>query len=98
MPNPIPNPATLPNLETRYQTQKVGGAFDVKKVLGAPGISPAAGTIINATSMQGDNFQFPDGFEVKVKPEITQLKDAQGTMSKQLSIYMKGFSNQKYHP
>lgn len=98
MPTPNPRPSLTTDLATRYQNQRAGGAFDVKKTLGAPGTEPASGTTIDAVSMQGASFQSPNGFEVKVKQGDTQMKDAQGTTSKQLSLYMQGFSNKKYKP
>lgn len=98
MPTPVPRPSLTTDLEQRYDNQHVGGTFDVKKTLGAPGTVPAAGTTIDATSLNGAQFQSPNGFEVRVQPQQTQLKDAQGTTSKQLSLYMQGFSNKKYHP
>ena len=84
------------DLLTRYQSQRAGGAFDVKDVLKSPGNNPAAGTVINSTSMRGTQFQSPSGFEVKINEGMTQFKDAQGTVSKQLSLYLKGFNNIRY--
>ena len=98
MPTPVIRPSLKTDLESRYSSQHVGEAFDVKKTLGNPGTVPAAGTTIDAVSQQSTNFQSPNGFEVKVMQGITQLLDAQGTKSKQLSIYMKGFDNTKYDP
>lgn len=98
MPTPSDNPVFNNDMETRYSNQRAGGAFDVKKVLGPPGTSPGAGTTIDATSIQGANFQSPNGFEVKVKQGVTQMLDAQGTTSKQLSVYVKGLSTRKYKP
>lgn len=99
MPTPTQRPSLTTDLQKRYSTQRAGGAFDVKQTLGGPGTSPAAGTTIDATSMQGNEFQAPNGFEVKAgKVGVTQLKDAQGNTSKQLSKYIQGFSNKKYKP
>lgn len=98
MPEPINRQSLTTDLESRYAKQKAGGAFDVKETLGGPGTQPAAGTTIDAVSQQGANFQSPNGFEVKVKQGQTQFKEAQGTTSKELSLYIKGFSNRKYKP
>jgi hypothetical protein len=98
MPNPTNRPSLTTDLQTRYATQREGGAFDVKKTLGGPGSIPSAGTTIDAVSHQGSAFQSPNGFEVKPMQGITQLKDAQGTTSKQLSRFMQGFSDKKYKP
>lgn len=91
-------PSLVETLEQRYASQRAGGAFDVKKTLKNPGNTPAAGTVIDAINIQGAQFQSPNGFEVKVPQGQTQLKDAQGTRSKQLSRYMIGFDGRKYKP
>jgi len=98
MPTPNERPSLTTDLQTRYTKQRAGGAFDVKATLGGPGTQPAAGTTIDATSMNGNEFQNPNGFEVKVKQGVTAFKDAQGVQSKQLSRYIRGFSARKYKP
>jgi len=96
MPIPVQRPSLTKTLEERYANQRAGGTFDVKQTLGGVGQTPVAGTTIDATSMQGNDFQSPNGFEVKVLQGKTQMKDAQGTTSKQLSRHLQGFSNIKY--
>ena len=98
MPTPVTRPSLTTDLQTRYANQREGGAFDVKVTLGPPGSSPKAGTTIDASSMNAVQFQSPRGFEVRVMQGITQFLDAQSAPSKQLSTYIKGFNNQKYHP
>ncbi len=98
MPLPLNRPSLITTLDQRYATQRSGGAFSVKQVLGAPGTVPAPGTTIDAASMNGQKFQSPNGFEVKMMPGITQMLDAQSNTSKQLSMYIKGFDNTKYRP
>lgn len=100
MPTPIQRPSLTTDLASRYSNQRAGGAFDVKQTLGNPGTQPKKQTVIegDTKSQQGANFQSPNGFETDVVPMQTQLKDAQGTTSKELSSYIKGFSNQKYKP
>lgn len=104
MPTPVQRPSLTTTLDQRYATQRAGGAFDVKQVLGSPGTTPAAGTTIDAVSMQATNFQTPVGFEVKKMIGVTQMLDAIDTntspsaQSKQLSLYIRGFSNQRYKP
>jgi len=98
MPTPINRESLTTDLQTRYTRQRAGGAFDVKQTLGGPGTQPAAGTTIDATSMNGSEFQSPNGFEVKVAQGVTQMKDAQGTTSRELSRYLRGFSSRKYKP
>ena len=93
MPNNENRPSLSKDLETRYSSQRVGGAFDVKKTLSA--LTP--GSIINAISMQSNEFQSPNGFEIKIKQGDTQMKDARdGTKSKELSRYIKGISTKRY--
>jgi hypothetical protein len=98
MPAPVNRESLTKTLEGRYTTQHAGGAFDVKQTLGGPGTHPARGVVIDATSLQGSNFQNPNGFEVGVLETVTQLKEAQGTTSKELSLYIRGFSNRRYSP
>lgn len=100
MPTPIQRPSLTTDLASRYSTQRAGSAFDVKQTLGGPGTAPKKQSVIegDTKSQQGANFQSPNGFETDVLQGITQLKDAQGTKSKELSTYIKGFSNRKYKP
>jgi hypothetical protein len=98
MPLPVVRPSLTKDLATRYATQPAGEAFQVKDTLLPPGQVVRTGTTINATSIQGYNFQNPSGFEVKVLQGVTQMKDAQGSTSKQLSMFIQGFDNTKYHP
>jgi hypothetical protein len=91
MPTPTLRSSLTKGLEDRYSTQRVGSAFDVKQTL-----NTKAGQIVDATSMQGAEFQSPSGFEVKAAQNGTQMKDAQGLSSKELSKYMQGFTNKKY--
>ena len=92
MPTPSPRPSLETDLESRYANQRVGSAFDVKEVLS----SEVPGRTVDAQSMQANEFQSPAGFEVGVGPFGTQMKDAQGNTSGQLSRYMQGFSNRRY--
>lgn len=91
-------PSLTKTLDQRYASQKVGGAFDVKDILKGPGSSPARGTVIDALSMQATEFQAPAGFKVKAdQGGVTQMKDAQsGNSSRELSRYLRGFSNVRY--
>jgi hypothetical protein len=104
MPIPIVRPSLIKDLETRYGTQRAGGAFDVKKTLGQPGTVPVAGTIIDNQSQQSAKFQSPNGFEVKVMQGVTQVLDAIAAngggqaKSRELSTYIKGLDTTKYRP
>lgn len=96
MPNPIVRTSLKVNLEDRYSTQLVGGAFKVQKILGSPGSTPPVGSVINSTSMQGKLFQSPDGFEVKIAQGVSQFKEAQGNGSDGLSSFVQGLDTTKY--
>lgn len=93
---PETRPSLTTTIEDRYSSQHVGGAFNVKDVLGNPGASPSKGKIIDATSLNGASFQSPNGFQVKTTIGETQLKDAQSDPSLELSAYLKGFDNRPY--
>lgn len=47
-------------------------------------------------ALQDKLYTVDEGFKLKMPLQQTQLKDAVGTTSKQLSLYMKGFNNIKY--
>jgi hypothetical protein len=91
MPEPSKRPSMDTDLESRYNNQRIGSAFDIKRML-----SRKSGQIVDAESLNGATFQNPNGFEVGGSVDGTQFKDAQGLFSKELSIYMKGFSNKRY--
>lgn len=95
---PVDRESLTTTLDVRYGKQHAGMAFDVKQTLGNPGTVPAVGTTIDAVSMNANSFQTPVGFEVRPMIGITQLRDAQGVSSKELSTYIKGFSGVKYKP
>ena len=104
MPTPITRPSLTKDLESRYATQPAGESFQVKDRLGPPGTTPAAGTTMPVNSHQAQMFMVPTDFLVKEMEGITQLKDAINSnnggpsTSLQLSVYMKGFDNRRYHP
>jgi len=75
-------------LEQRYNKTKAGGAFDAK----------TAGSSTIPTSLQEKNFTNTKGFHTNAQLGQSELKDAQGKTSKELSSFIKGFSNKKYKP
>ena len=75
-------------LEQRYNKTKAGGAFDAK----------TAGASTVPTSLQEKNFTNTEGFKSKVQIGQSEFKDVQGTSSKELSSFIKGFSNKKSKP
>lgn len=99
MPTPNPRPSLTTTLDQRYAKQHAGGAFEVKEVLGGPGTQPEAGTTIDAQSQLGAANQNPNGFWVKVLPQVSQLKAVQtGGAGNAYSNYIKGLDTTKYHP
>jgi hypothetical protein len=96
VPTPITRPSLTTTLDQRYANQKAGGAFDVKKTLGAPGSTPVAGSTIDATSIQAQRFQAPNGFEVKAGQEGSQFIDVQSGGNSGTSTYIKGIDTTKY--
>lgn len=75
-------------LEKRYLSDTTGGAYDAK--------TTGASTI--PTSLQEKTFTSAEGFKTKAPLNQSEFKDAQGTKSKELSSFIKGFSNKKYKP
>jgi len=90
------------DLESRYKNQRVGSAFDVKQTLGNPGDSPQPGDRMPVDG--NEMFYSVDNFAVKKTIGMTEFLDAleanssDSAQSKQISLYMKGFSSQKYKP
>jgi len=85
---PIKRESINTPLEQRYNQTKSGGAFDSK----------TAGASTIPTSLQEKNFTSTEGFKPKVQLGQSEFKDAQGNASKELSSFIKGFSNKKYKP
>jgi hypothetical protein len=87
----IDRPSLEKNLETRYETQPVGGAYNAKDIVRQGG---------NVVSLGGSTFEtnytVTKGFKTKMATGVTELKDATGARSKQLSLYMQGFNNKPY--
>jgi hypothetical protein len=97
---PIPNsrPSLTTTLDQRYAQQHAGGTFEVKEVLGDPGETPSTGKVIDAVSQQGAANQNPNGFQVKVLQQVSQLKVVQmGGVSNDYSLYIHGLDTTRYH-
>jgi hypothetical protein len=98
MPNPINRDSLITDLESRYNKQKAGGAFDAKNIVTAedtvaPSVEP---------SIQGQKYSIDKGgFRVKMPTGLSSLADVpdrRNSTSKQLSQYTQGLSNKKYKP
>lgn len=79
-------------LVDRYQSQKVGGAFDAKKDVKTSGANEKS----IGTSAADTTYTNTKGFKIKMQQGQSELKDVNGNSSKQLSRYLKGFNNKKY--
>lgn len=98
MPTPQARPSLTTTLDQRYARQHAGGAFEVKEVLGGPNEAVPAGTI-DAASQQGATNQNPNGFLVKVLPQVSQFKVVQGGGARNdYSLYINGLDTTRYHP
>jgi len=98
MPMPTPRPSLLTTLDQRYAVQHAGSAFEVKDILEAPGVQPQAGTTIDAFSMNGEAFQIPNGFQVKMLQQESQLIAVVSNNTVGLSRYVENLDRTRYHP
>ncbi len=89
-------PSLSTNLDGKIHNQRVGGTFDVKNTLGNPHSGVPGGIAAGTSNVNGQEFQSPNGFIKKTIIGMTQMKDAQGTQSRQLSRYVRGLDNRKY--
>ena len=100
MPTPSDRPSLTKTLEQRYATQHAGGAFNVKERLGGPGAPPIARMPVDGNEV----LYSVDDFKVKAMQGVTELLDAieanstSAPRSKELSLYIRGFSNRRYRP
>ena len=102
MPIQTERPSLKLGLLERYNTQKCGGAYDAKSITGIAGTrmpvysSDGNGTCLASRMWTGTNFlvKMPTG-----ESEFNDVpKGFQGLISKELSIYIQGFTNKKYKP
>ena len=98
MPNPINRDSLVTDLESRYNKQKAGGAFDAKNIVTTEDTIAAS----VEPSIQGQKFTIDKGgFRVKMPIGLSSLADVpdrRNSTSKELSQYTKGLSNKKYKP
>ena len=102
MPTPSQRPSLETDLESRYRNQRVGSAFSVKELLKEPGSSPKSGERMPING--NEHLYSVDDFAVKAKVGVTELLDAldanstSSPSSKEMSLFMRGFTNKKYKP
>ena len=100
MPIPTTRPSLNKNLEERYATQRAGGAFDVKQRLGGPGAAVGPRMPVDGNEV----LYTVDDFKTRAVQGITELKEAleanssSSPKSKEMSLYIRVFSNRKYKP
>ncbi len=87
----IDRPSLNKTLESRYETQPVGGAYDAKNI-----VTKGGNTVSLGGSTYDTNYTVTKGFKTQMATGVTELKDAAGVKSKQISLYMQGFNNKKY--
>ena len=91
------SPSLTKTIESRYATQRCGGAFDVKERLKNPGVSIVHRDLMPIDGIDEKRWTVPH-FDTKPIIQETELLDVMnGNYSKELSVYMRGFSNKKYH-
>lgn len=96
---PVDRQSLNKNLGGRYTLQPATSAgIEVKKRIGSPGSGPTPGSTMPARSMNSMRFQAPVDFWVKEVVGITQMLDAQGSISQQLSMHLRTFNNKRYCP
>lgn len=86
MPTPTPRPSLTTDLETRYETQPEGGAFDAKK----------AGTPTAPPSLLAQQFDNTNKFVVKEPLFVSNFKGANGTNYTEISSLAVGIDTRKY--
>jgi hypothetical protein len=102
MPQPADRPSLTKDLASRYASQHAGGAFEVKQRLKPPGSSPTTGDRMPIDG--NERLYSADDFAVKQILGVTELLDAQESntssspKSKEMSLYIRGFTNRKYKP
>lgn len=85
MPTQLPRPSLTTTLATRYETQKVGGAFDARNII-------ENGTDALFASYQGATFQNTNGFLTKEQLLVTDFKNS----GNGLSQYVQGLDTTPY--
>ena len=100
MPLPITRPSVTITIEDRYNTQKVGGAYDAKSVKTKQGdrMPVLSSDGVGAAILESEWTKA--GFEIKTPIMISTFKDVPvtGDNSKELSMLLTGFTNKKYKP
>ena len=82
---PIQRQSLSTDLATRYQTQRVGGAYNDKNII-------ESGVDALFANYQSVQFQTQNGFLTKVQQGISSFKND----GKDLSSFVQGLNTQKY--
>lgn len=98
MPNSINRDSLTVDLETRYNNQKVGGAFDAKNIVTSnDGLAPTYDGSYKSQTFTITNGKFRTKQPVGLS-DFADVTDRMNKTSKGLSEYVKGLSIKKYKP
>jgi len=87
MPSPTVRPSLTTDLETRYETQKEGGAFDAKQ----------AGTSTTEPSILAAEFDNSSTFVVKEPLFVSNFKGANNPTYTEISSLAQNLDTRRYH-
>lgn len=85
----------VPKLESRFKVVESGGTQGVSEY-GLPNGSDVAGRVIDASSANGQAFQNPNGFEVKVPMLESRLLMVQSGGQAGVSRFVRGLDSRRY--
>jgi hypothetical protein len=98
MPTPLNRESLNKSLEQRYESQKIGGAFNAKDINTKPDSITLSAD--GSHSSKGQQYTITEGgFRVKQPlglSDLADVPDRRNSTSKELSSLVKGFNNKKY--
>ena len=98
MSTPLNRESLNKSLEQRYESQKIGGAFNAKDINTKPDSITLSAD--GSNSIKGQQFTITKGgFRVKQPlglSDLSDVPDRKNSTSKQLSSYTKGLDTRKY--
>jgi hypothetical protein len=98
MPTPLNRESLNKSLEQRYESQKIGGAFNAKDINTKPDSITLSAD--GSNSIKGQQYTITKGgFRVKQPlglSDLADVSDRKNSTSKRLSDNLIGFNNKKY--
>lgn len=85
----------IPKLDSRFKVVQSGGKDGTSTYSMIPG-NDQAGAVVDASSANGQAFQSPNGFEVKVPALVSRMIAVQSGGKSGLSRYVRGLDTRKY--